>query len=92
MKIKVLSRQSLLDLGVQHAGGAEAAFDFALRNGFSIADDLEVGTLLDSAPTVNRNVRDYFANNRLEPATSLSAGEVEEGIEFWYVEYDFVAS
>lgn len=94
MKIKVLAMQSLLDVGVQHAGGAEAAFDFALLNGLSLTDDLEPAALLDAAPTFSRPIRDRYATDRLEPATSLAASGtiVEEGIEFWYVEYDLVVS
>jgi hypothetical protein len=92
MEIKVLNQQSLFDIGIQHAGAPEAAFDIALRNGLSMTDELAPGATLDNVDTANVNIEKYYSNRRLLPATGLSAEGIEEGIEFWYVEYDFVVS
>ena len=34
-------------------------------------------------------VAEYYSNRRLFPATDITGEALEEGIEFWYVEYDF---
>lgn len=102
MTIKVLSNQSLLDLAVQYCGAAEAALESAFANGRSITDDLEAGAELTTTDIFDLSVFNYFQNNNLKPATGFNAeasggqgagqdGD-EEGIEFWYVEYDLTVS
>lgn len=92
MEIKVLNNQSLFDVAIQHAGTPEAAFDLALRNGLSIVDELATGAELAGVEVANKPVENYYSTRRLLPATGVSGEAVEEGIEFWYVEYDFVVS
>ena len=41
--ITVTSRQSVLDIALQHCGSLEAAFDIAQSNGISLTDDLTTG-------------------------------------------------
>jgi len=92
-EITVLQGQNLLDIAVQHTGSTEAVFLLAMENGLGITDELTPGMVLNPVPVQNRRVRNYFANNNLKPATAITADDmIEEGIEFWYVEYDFVVS
>ena len=97
-KIRVTQGQSLLDVAIQHAGAPEAAFNFAAVNDLSITDTPETGDLLEKVSALNKRVFNYFSNNALKPATAITAsasgasggfGEPEEGVEFWFVEYDF---
>jgi hypothetical protein len=92
MEIKVLNNQSLFDIGIQHDGAPEAAFELALVNGLSLTDELTTGAELDDVDVANVNIERYYSNRRLLPATGLTGEGIEEGIEFWYVEYDFVVS
>jgi hypothetical protein len=93
MEIKVLNQQSVFDVAIQHSGSPEAAFLLAASNDLSITDELEVGSELDKTEVTNKNVAGYYANRKLLPATGFSLDDgFEEGIEFWYVEYDLVSS
>ena len=102
MEIKVLNSQSLFDLAIQYAGAPEAAFDIAIENELSLTGELTTGQILahesakggkhESAKGgkhESANVAEYYANRRLFPATDITGEALEEGIEFWYVEYDF---
>jgi hypothetical protein len=91
MGIKALERQSVLDMAVQTAGSVEAAFLLARENGLSMTDDLSPGDEMISANIVSRDIADYYRNKRLAPATALTE-QLGEGIEFWYIEYDFIVS
>jgi hypothetical protein len=93
--VKVLSQQSLLDVAIQQAGTAEAAVLLALANGLSVTDELDAGQELTTVAAIDRDIFNYYANNQLKPATAVvaaAAGGLDEGVEFWYVEYDFVVS
>jgi hypothetical protein len=98
--MKSLSGQSILDVAIQTAGSAEAAVLLALANGLSVTDELDAGQELTTVTAIDRDIFNYYANNQLKPATAISAGksagtgdgEADEGIEFWYVEYDFVVN
>jgi hypothetical protein len=90
--ITVTQGQSFFDVGIQHSGAPEAAFDLAMLNGLSITDTLETGQVLNPAEVEGKRVFNYYKNNDLRPATGFTGDEKPEGIEFWYVEYDFVTS
>jgi hypothetical protein len=96
MEVKVLNNQSLFDVAIQHAGAPEAAFVLARANGLSLTDELETGAYIETpnldVSTSNSRVYDYYSNRKLFPATGITLEDIEEGIEFWYVEYDFVVS
>jgi hypothetical protein len=95
MEVRVLNGQSLFDLAVQEAGDIEAVFDFAGANAISITDELVVGTVLVVPAMVNKQVADYYRVNGINPATALNAtdaGLMHEGIDFWFVEFDFIVS
>lgn len=95
----VHSGQSILDIAVQTAGGAEAAFSLAAANGLSVTDELYAGRELETVPPIDGDIFNYYVVNGLKPATSITSGfgsasgsgsgEPDEGIEFWFVEYDF---
>jgi hypothetical protein len=88
--VKVLNNQSLFDVAIQHAGAPEAAFELAAKNGLSITDELATGSLLAGVDVVNKVVANYYSTRKLQPATGITDDAIEEGIEFWYVEYDLV--
>ncbi|MDR0834610.1 MAG: hypothetical protein LBN93_10595 [Candidatus Symbiothrix sp.] len=91
MAVKALEKQSVLDIAVQTAGSVEAAFLLAFENGLSMTDDLSAGDEMTSTNIVSRDIADYYKNKRLTPATALTEN-LGEGVEFWYVEYDFIVS
>ncbi|MDR0559123.1 MAG: hypothetical protein LBG92_03070 [Prevotellaceae bacterium] len=102
MVVTVLSRQSLLDLAVQTSGSAEAAFELAAKNGISVTDDIDAGCELETVAVANAATANYYRNNDIKPATAAggdssgngggTGGYADEGIEFWYVGFDFQAS
>jgi hypothetical protein len=95
MEIKILNNQSLLDLAVQAAGSVEAVFDIALANACAIVDELTPGTVLAVPAVLNKQVAEYYRTNGINPATALSAQDMEfamDGIGAWRIEYDFMIS
>ena len=99
MQVPVRNNQSLFDIALQTLGCTEAAFDIALINGISITDELLTGQILQipsmSDYTQRRNA-EYYSINNILPATAITADiattALEEGIEFWTVEYDLIVS
>ena len=93
MKAIVQTGQTLLDLALRECGSDEGVFPLASRNGLSITDALEPGQVLEVAPedVVNQEVVDYYKAKNILPATELET-PLEEGIEFWAIEYDFIVS
>jgi hypothetical protein len=96
MQEKVLNNQSLFDVAVQRLGDISVIFDLADRNGLSITDDIPSGTSLLMPTAAKGEVVNYYSNNDYKPATSITKEQINvitgdgEGIEFWFVEYDFV--
>lgn len=90
------SRQSLLDMALQHCGSLEAAFDMAELNGLNLTDDLETGIDIAIPNAYNTKVVQHYTVNSIQPATAITAAEINsvlavgEGIEFWGIEYDFI--
>ena len=94
---KVLKGQSLLDIAVRDTGRADNALDIASANSMLPTDDLEPGILaLPGAGTTDPRTVDLYARRGLQPATGLTAGDMETapfgGIEFMGIEIDFVVS
>ena len=86
----VLEGQSLLDIAIQCCGSAEAAYDIAVLNGLSIADDLTAGRELTIPAAVNSSVVSYYTQKGIKPSTAITATtEDSEGIDFWAIEDDF---
>ena len=96
--ITVTSRQSVLDIALQHCGSLEAAFDIAQSNGISLTDDLTTGQSMSVPEPTDTAMAQHYGVNNLQPATAVSNAEINdllavgEGIGFWAIEYDFVVS
>jgi len=94
--VKVDNRQSIIDVTIQTAGDASAAFAFAMLNGLSITDDPVTDVELSETDAVNNEVVVFYTNNSIIPATGITTTAenalIEEGVEFWGIEYDFVVS
>ncbi len=91
-------RQSLPDLVIQECGGLEATMETARDNDLSPTDDLEAGESLTFSQRVDAQSTAYYATNTLRPATAITTDEINaltgdgEGVEYWYIEYDFTVS
>jgi capsid protein len=72
--INVIENQSLLDIAIQEDGSVMAAFDWALKNGLSITDDLVPGQKLLIPNSVFRNadVANYFKGKKQMVATGFN--------------------
>lgn len=92
METKVLDGQSTLDIAIQTGGSVESVFDLAIQNGLSITDSLSPSQMLINPVVSNALVLAYYQLKGLTPATDIGEGEIEEGIEFWYIEHDFIVS
>lgn len=66
--MRVLEGQSLFDIAIQSCGSAEAAFEFAVLNGVSLTDDVDVELLVPAV--IDTDIASYFANKGLQPATA----------------------
>ncbi|MDR0873907.1 MAG: hypothetical protein LBN27_10665 [Prevotellaceae bacterium] len=92
--VKVLDRQSIFDIAVQHIGSAEAEFELALLNGLSLSDEVATGAeLILPAPDVAiKTVREYFLNRQLKPATGTTSESIPGGINYMGIEINFIVS
>ncbi|MEN9570899.1 MAG: hypothetical protein RL172_2130 [Bacteroidota bacterium] len=86
------SRQTLIDLAMQHAGAAEAAFEMCVQHDFEITKELEAGSILPEPVVLNNEVVTLYRTEKAKPASILikqMPGEEDEGIDFWAIETDF---
>ncbi len=86
--------QTLCDVAVVATGGFEGVFALALLNDVGLTDRLNSGQLLGYESIVDEdNVRE-LNTRRARPATSIRnpANDVDDGIDFWAIEVDFVVS
>nr|WP_315032483.1 hypothetical protein [uncultured Chryseobacterium sp.] len=74
MEIKVLNRQSILDISIQYTGDVQKCFDIAIANGMSVSDLLASGTTLTIPDDIEKNpdVINYYASRLLKPATGTT--------------------
>lgn len=91
METKVLDGQSTIDIAIQTGGSVESVFDLAIKNGLSITDSLSPSQVLTTPVVTNALVLEYYNMKGLRPATDTDS-EAEQGIEFWYIEHDFIVS
>ena len=69
--IKLRSGQSLWDIALQELGNIEAAYDIAVLNDVSIADDVAAGTQLVIPETPkDPDMLNYYKKNNIQPATN----------------------
>lgn len=92
----IIDRQNLFDIALQETGSIDTVFAIAVANGINITDEIPPGTEL-VIPEVegNADVYRYYRANNLRPASgSIQATEIEilEGIDYWYIEMDFIVS
>lgn len=94
--MNVDSRQTIIDIAIIACGDSSAAFDIAILNGLSITDDLITGQDISTPDIINSSVVNRLNNESSIPATGITTTAenalIEEGIEFWAIEYDFVVS
>ena len=76
--IYAIENQSFFDVASQESGSVMAAFDWTLKNGLSITDELEPGQQLISPNSSFRNaeVANYFKGKKQMVATGFN---VEDG-------------
>lgn len=84
-----LNNQSLIDLAIQTAGSAAAAYNIAAANGLSVTDDLAAGVELAGVDVVNKAVADYFKNRGLKPATKTETSDTTDRIFFEEMPLEF---
>lgn len=95
--INVIENQSLIDVSVQEHGSALTAFEWALKNGFSITDDLYAGQklIIPESTFKNADVADYFKGKNQMVACGSKMG-IESlpvkpiGIGAMIIENDFI--
>ena len=94
--ITVTSRQSVLDIALQHCGSLEAAYDIAAGNDISLTDDLATGQTLSVPEATDATMAQHYSVKGFQPATAITQAEINdtlnigEGVEFWGIEYDFI--
>lgn len=86
----VRNGQTALDIAIQQAGSVEAVVALAFANGISITDDLVTGSFLVNTDVINKAVVRLYADEKRHPATGETAGDRLEGIDYWYIELDFI--
>lgn len=91
-EVKVLYRQTIPDLAIQELGDAERAVEIAEMNGLSLTDELEAGQvlMLPDYDIQKRDVVQLFSDRALAPATGDEDVTIDEGIDFWVIEKDFI--
>jgi hypothetical protein len=96
-QITALNNQSLPDIAIRHCGTVEAVTDIAILNNISITQELIPGQLIQipSKDYGNQEVVNYFAANKIEPATALTEEhnalvEGNSGIGYWIIENNFI--
>lgn len=100
MKKKILNGQSLWDIALKSMGGIEGVFGLAEQEDLSLTEELSPGREIGFPQhAVNREIREYYAANRIDPATGISIESTREdgslwleGLEFWGIEYDFIVN
>ena len=87
----VIANQSILDIAIQEDGSVLAAFDWAIKNGISVTDDIAPGLKLNAPNSTNRvdKIADYFLGKRQNIATK---GNLIEEDNYEFPEGDFPIS
>lgn len=75
--IYAIENQSVLDVAIQEDGSVMAFFEWALKNGLSITDELTPGQQLVSPNSSFRNaeIANYFKGKKQMIATGFNIGE-----------------
>lgn len=68
--MKVLEGQTIFDVAIQECGSAEAGYDLAMLNGISVTDDLTAGQELLVPEATNKQIKAYYSQKNIKPATA----------------------
>lgn len=80
--IYAIENQSVFDVAVQESGSVLAAFDWALKNGLSITDELEPGQNIIAPDSTfkNSDVANYFKGKKQMIATAIKRPPIPPGL------------
>ncbi|KMQ63004.1 hypothetical protein ACM46_13720 [Chryseobacterium angstadtii] len=99
MEIKVLNKQSILDIAIQHTGDVQNCFDIAIANGMAVSDLLTTGKALSVSDITNAkaDVLQYYQSKNIKPATGTTLSEERQvpslkGIGYMQLENSFKVS
>lgn len=97
MKIKVLPKQSFLDIAIEHTGSVYNAFSIAVSNDMAVSDYLITGSelVIPDSLVKDNYVLHYYRLRNIHPATALSektAIEEHRGIGWMKIESTFKVS
>lgn len=83
----VIDNQSVLDIAIQESGSVLAAFEWSIKNGLSITDELEPGQQLIKVNTgfINTDVVRYFKSKNQMSATGTKRPPVPPGLGIGYM-------
>lgn len=91
--VKAGGDQGLIDLALQEAGTVEGIFEVAFLNGLSITDDLVPGNEYLKPAIQVQKIVDLFANTHKPSSNGYNElTEQPEGIDYWYIENNFIVS
>ena len=87
--------QRWIDICLQCTGEEEALFELAMANGVGITDPLTAGTTFVTIEgDISKSALASLLSGRPPasawPDTATSPGQVDEGLEFWALEDDFI--
>jgi hypothetical protein len=79
--IKILERQSLMDLAIEHGGDLDAVFEIMEMNDLSITAELEAGQSIYVPDAINKAIVYYYFNNNIHPASDYIENELQSIID-----------
>lgn len=92
--VKILDKQTTIDIAVQELGDAERAMEVAELNGIPVTQNLIAGQtlLVPDFDISKRNIVQLFKDTSNAPASADDENilSILEGIGYWYLENDFV--
>ncbi len=91
-----LAGQAWIDMCLQEIGSEDSLFEMADLNDVSITDDIAPGTAILSTTAARKEIVRVLQRvkpaSRTRPENDSDTGEIQEGVEFWGIEFDFVVS
>jgi hypothetical protein len=96
-EVKILDRQTFIDVAAQELGDPSRALEIADLNERNVTDELEAGEVIivPDYDLDKRSLVNLFSDDANKPASAWTTQEKEdagegEGIGFWIIENDFV--
>lgn len=92
--IPVRNNQCLIDLAMQHAGSAEAAFAMCVQYDLPLSFDLIAGTQFPAPIVENGDVVTLYRTEKSIPCSTITPMSTSrlEGIDYWAIEDDFIVN